>query len=207
MTYFTYHNLITVVPNAKSHTENSILFLAEYCLIYQQKFGKLPFSRTEIQGAIEFHRVGDNRFVARPDDFDEAKENPWSHDNHTGIVVLSMLYKLTYHKVLSWDYFKYRIQPWNLAFYVYAKFTGTILEYPLMLFTMFIVVLKGIDSMKSKETSGKLLTYVHTSMLGMNYYRDTICPKMSKKYGQPDWKTIFGIYFKAKDHPINLLFE
>lgn len=204
--YFTYHNLITVKPNADHHTENSILFLAEYCLIYKQRFGKLPFTRSEIQDAIEFHRVGPNRFIAQPEDYDEAKENPWSHDNHTGVVVLSILYKLPYHYTLSWDYLKYRIQPWNLAFYVYAKFMDTpVLNWFFYSLAYLVVFIKGFDSMLSKETSGKILTYVHMSMLGMTYYRDILAPKMSAKYGQPTWESIFAIYFKAEDHPINKL--
>jgi hypothetical protein len=199
--YFTHHNLVTVKPNMSNHTENSILYLAEYCLLYKQKFGKLPFSRTEIQDTIEYFRIGDKHFVAHPDNFDETKENPWSHDNHTGMVTLSYLYNLPYHKTLGYEYWKYRIQPWNLAYYAILsnKYLGFLLK-PIIALKHITGVINFTENDKT-ETGGKIIGYIQLSVLNMDWTK-RLCEWILKKNTMfKSYQAVFDYYFKDEKHP------
>lgn len=199
--FFTHHNLVTVEPNMDNHTENSILYLAEYCLLYKLRFGKLPFSRVEIQDTIESFRLDGNHFVAHKDSYDEGKENPWSHDNHTGMVTLSYLYDLPYHKQLNYEYWIYRVQPWNVAYYF-------ALAYPKLAFLVKpIIALKHITGVinftenDKTETGGKILGFIHLSILNMTWTKK-LCERILKKntmFGS--YQGVFDYYFKHEKHP------
>lgn len=199
--FFTHHNLVTTKPNMSNHTENSILYLAEYCVLYRNKFGKLPFSRVEIQDTIEFFRIDDKKFVAHPDSYDESKENPWSHDNHTAMKTLSYLYDLPYHKVFGYDYWIYRIQPWNIAYYeaLSNRFIGFFMK-PIIAIKHITGVINFTENDKT-ETGGKIVGFLQMSALKMTWTLK-LCEWILKKntmFGS--YKEVFDYYFKYENHP------
>jgi hypothetical protein len=205
--FFTHHNLVNVRPDQPSHTENSILYLAEYCILFKMKFGKLPFSRTEMQETIESFRVGDLHFVAHPDSYKEATENPWSHDNHTGLVTLSYLYNLPYHKSLGYEYWIYRVQPWNLAYYATLSnpILGILLK-PIIAIKHITGVINFTENDKT-ETGGKILGFIHLSVLNMKWTKK-LCEWILKKNTMfASYKEVFDYYFKYENHPNRKLWE
>ena len=198
--FFVYHNLITTYPDTGEHTENSILFLAEYCLLFKEKFGRLPFTKDEVKQTIEFFLVGKDHFVAYPDSYDEEKENPWSHDNHTGAMTLSYLYGLDYHHKIGYKYLLYRIQPWNICYYL-------ILSNPVFKFLAPIVVLKHLHGSfnytegSKTDTSGRVLAYLQLGVLGLTKTRNFCQWLLSKNTMFKSYKEVFAYYFKYDNHP------
>lgn len=160
-----------------------------------------------MQDTIESFSLSKTHFVAHKDSYNEADENPWSHDNHTGMVTLSYLYDLPYHKRLNYDYWIYRTQPWNLAYYA-------TLAYPILgLLLKPIIAIKHVSGVidftenDKTETGGKILGFVHLNILGMNLTKK-LCEYILKKntmFGS--YQEVFDYYFKCEDHPNRVLFR
>ena len=204
--FFVHHNLITTEPNRDNHTENSILFLAEYCLLFKEKYGYLPFSRSEIKKTIEFFLIEDGHFVAHPDNFDESKENPWSHDNHTGAMSLSYMYNLDFHKKLNYRYWIYRTQPWNIVYYLNLKSPIFRFLMPILWIKCVSGVINFTDNDKT-ETGGKIVAYLKMGTLGMKWTRKLCEWILGKNTQFKSYRDVFNYYFKHENHPNRKIWE
>lgn len=206
--FFTHDYLLNPTPNTNNHVENSILFLAEYCLLYKLNYDSNPFLRQHIQEAIEFHRKDETTYMAYPnEDYETAskQENVWSHDNFTAVVVLSILFNLHYHRESSFKFkgWIYRTQPWNLLFW--AKMKNGVWFAPIFWLLSPIIIFKHLSTMKNIHTSGKILAFIQCKMLKMQWL-EKLCVWYMKKVGYyKTWEEVFAVYFKYENHPINQL--
>lgn len=204
--FFVHHNLITTYPNRDNHTENSILFLAEYCLLYREQKGTLPFSRSEIQDTLDFFLIEPKHFVAHPDNYDETQENPWSHDNHNGAMTLSYLYKLPYHYTLGYKYWIYRTQPWNMAYYLILRSSWFKFLLPVIAIKHISGVINFTENDKT-ETGGKILGYLQMGVLGLKRTRK-FCEWIKGLNTQfKSYRDVFNYYYKDENHPNRKIWE
>lgn len=206
--FFVYENLLNPTPHQQKHTENSILFLAEYCLLYKLAYDSNPFIQNHIKDAIDYHRKNETTYMAYPnDDYEIAskQENVWSHDNFTAIVVLSKIFNLQYHNESTFKFkgWTHRIQPWNLLFW--AKMKNGNWFVPIFWLLSPIIIFKHLSTMKNIHTSGKILAFIQCKMLKMQWL-EKLCVWYMKKFGYySSWEQVFAVYFKYTNHPINQL--
>lgn len=180
--------------------ENGILFTAEYVTLAKE--GEYNMSKLFAYEAIKSQQIGPHTFQS------VDKKEPWSHDNHTGMVCMSKIMDLNFHKKFFWSGWWRRAHPRDVVFYLYMK--GGIIG-ALAWFFLWIPMISMIVSCATTykvrgarrfvATDGKLLTWLRCKAgnLHLTYW---ICSEIiSRKEKFGSWYKVFKIYFKHNDHP------
>lgn len=187
------------------HPENSILFTSEYWHLLALFRKNKQFSikeRSQIVKAINSQLLPDQSgFVS----FDHNE--PWSHDNHTGLICLSKLLDLPYHKKLTWKGWWRRCHPKDLIFYAYLRGgLPRLIVTPFLFILCFFMILtchekyKVRNGVKILKTDGKLLTFLRLQALPDLHLTKKICDEIIiERFGS--WAGVFKTYFVEENHP------
>lgn len=167
--------------------ENGVLFSAYYAKLIQLREGNIcPLqAKTAIDCAIK-----------------DTEGEPLSHDNMTGIVCLSEMAGLDYHKTYKHRDWKRRAHPRDVAFYLYAK---SKLFAPLLIITVISMLWACWHKKQSEnvlDTDGKLLAWLRFETYNWRLTR-WLCTYIIKKRHGLNWDGIFKIYFgrHGNNHP------
>jgi hypothetical protein len=123
-----------------------------------------------------------------------------SHDNMTGIVCLSELFNLAYHKKLFHKHWWRRLHPRDIGFYLFAKTKIKLFLAPTFL-AMFYACWHKQESMGNLDTDGKLLSWLRINTYDMTLM-DQTCREILYTRHNLDWDDIFDIYFLDETHPL-----
>jgi len=183
--------------------ENEILFTAEYWMF--KKLLKEEINIDEMDAAIKSQELPDKSGFVSKD-----KNESWSHDNHSGLVCLSKLAGLDYHKKFFYKDMWRRMHPRDLIFYAYVSggLLGFLATFFLPLLSIIMIIscmasYKNIDGDMVPATDGKILSWLRLNTINMPITK-MICNLLIKKNFKT-WDKVFAIYFKDADHDINVL--
>jgi len=164
------------------HGENGVLFTAYYSHLATEELIDSDKAELAIEAAFA------------------QTEHPLSHDNMTGIVCLSKMYDLDYHKKFTHKDWKRRAHPRDVAFYLYAKCPILRPLTVLTILSMFWACWHKQQSMGVLDTDGKLLSWLRCKSFGWTL-TEKMCTAIIKYRHNLNWSDIFKIYFRNDAHP------
>lgn len=182
--------------------ENGILFTAEYCMLKDNEGFNRKHLRAAMNWAISHVTHGKNGFKSDP-------KEPWSHDNHTGLICISKRLGLEHHKKFFYDGWWRRIHPRDLVFYLVVRggLMG-LLTRPFLFITSIAMILSCLQSYKVRggrkivKTDGKILAWMRFNTINMPITK-YICTRIVNKHKYFNgWRSVFTTYFVNLEHPI-----
>jgi hypothetical protein len=195
-----------------TNSENGPLFSAEFHLLYKQVYGRLhPYVLDTITAINpckgQYNPSGE--WIER-----DSRDAHFSHDNMTG---LYCLYYLAFSRIPTALPLmtKYAKHPRDILFYLYAhslEYKGLLMDFirHLLLIIPSIAMIvscfqlyKVRDGNRILKTDGKLLTWLRCKTFGLHKTLAACELAMRWRGKWRNWGTIFGIYFRRSDHPIN----
>jgi len=181
----------------------SLLFAAEYWVLKNKHRGGLEdYEKYKSAVAISYVRT-EKGFKDSP-----TTQEPWSHDNHTGLVCLSKICGFKEHKQLYPSLWRTMLHPRDLIFYSwaagrwYSRIAWFFLWIPMI--AMVVTCLQDYKVRNGQnilKTDGKILTWlrINSFNLPVTKWLCTLAIRNNKEFGS--WKRCFSIYFKDRGHP------
>ena len=184
-------------------SENSPMFSGLTWLLFDKIYG-LKLAENERIKMVVHNYETERGYQTYPDD--QGRPGNFSHDNMTGATVL---HKLIDEKPQLWPYDNQWFHPRDIAFYLYARFPY-IFWFLLPIASLAMIVscaqnYKYRGGRQILKTDGKLLAFMRCQAFNMRI-TFAICTWLI--YRNPkfkSWTKVAKIYFKDKNHPINLM--
>lgn len=176
--------------------ENSVLFLAEIATMVK-KLGYPTINAYYVEQIIDM--------TLAPG----FENQPLSHDNMTGIVVLSKLYNFNYHKKYMHRSFWRRLHPRDIIFYLHnlnpiMKILTTPFL-PIVWLSQLVACYNGyIHPGGILDTDGKILAWLRNESMRWTINQQLCNFILRKRFGY-SMQNIFAIYFKDSGHPMNVM--
>ena len=185
-------------------SENSPMFSALVWLLFEKIYGLKFKEKTVIKMIVDRYETekGYQTYTG-----EQGRAGNFSHDNMTGATTL---HKLVDEKPQLWPYnFKQHSHPRDIAFYLYAKLPFIFwFLIPIASLAMGVSCYQNYKYRGGRQilkTDGKLLTFLRCEGHGLKF-TFLLCSWFiyrNPKFGS--WENISKIYFKDKEHPINLM--
>lgn len=178
------------------HGMNDILYTTEFSTLTKETPNEI--SQDSAQHLIDYHYFL-GRFLLNSD-----RTSPISHDNYTGLVCLSMIHELQFHKNMRFGHHCWH--PRDLFFYMWLTkgfwhWIGLLFLWVTsicMIESVLNTTFKTINGVDVLETDGKLLTWLCLNSTNVPITK-WICDRIAKKkFG--GYSQFFEIYF-GKSHP------
>lgn len=171
--------------------ENGVLFTAEYCVLQHT--------------VNNFHLEPEDAITAIEEALRYTDGQRLSHDNMTGIVCLSTIQGLSYHRKYFHRDWWWRIHPRDIIFYLNAMGgVGWVLGFPflplLWLIQLITCASTALASTGELDTDGKILVLIRNLAMGWTI-NHKLCTWILWYRNRKTWGDIFAIYFKDPKHP------
>lgn len=198
------------------HGENKILFTTIHHYLLRKKLARhsdiFTYLELNAQNIHERLKAKNGTYTAEFtwEDYykpDKPLNEPWSHDNHTALVSLDLLYKraLKVKRFPLRDSWR-RAHPRDISFYLIShsnpllKSLGYLLS-PLLIGAMFwACFFYNEGTSGDRNYSGIQLSWLRTEALGWQKIQNMLGWVLKHKWDLT-WKAVFRNYYNDADHP------
>ena len=185
--------------------ENDSLFTTTFIVLYWKLSGE------RLTGLA--HKVYRTKLIAHKEFRDShTSREPWSDDNHIGMLCLNQVMKQvnpnvwSIHHTFFYRYWWRRIQPKHLIFFLYACPWTRVLSLPFLwimsLWFMGTCLNESLNkNTKELDTDGKILVWLILSCYKLPTTQKLCTWAIRRNKRAGSWEKLFKIYYKNLRHP------
>lgn len=190
------------------HGEDDIIYTAQFANLSKDYIINMAhMAITSLRHTKQLTILGRLTFYDKY--YPNANNETWSHDMMTGLSCLSKQFKMDYHNQWLWFNSWRRLQPWNIAFYLFIMddfrhHLGLLLLPILSLYMVFNLLVHKYDENNVLQTSEQLLIWLMLNTIKMPLTKRLCDYIVKKRIGS--YYEYARVYF-GELHPIPILMK